>query len=106
MNNKRTLYFSHEQASARLHYLGDDTYALSNLWSETRGRGHASAVMRQITRYADHRMLTIKVIAQPYGHPHETALSRKDLEAFYERYGFSRDSHIPPVKMTRQPSRG
>jgi len=94
--------FQHASATARLAIFPDGTALLSSLRSQARWRGHASGLMRDITSYADEHGLTIFLTVQAYGHP-TNGLNNRELEKFYERFGFVRDARFPkpPFRMIR-----
>lgn len=107
MITPKPLHFKYGSARAKLYQLESDLFALSDLWSEERGKGHATKVLQQIVDFADMERVTIKLIVQPYGHPIATSLDNRKLEGFYQRFGFERDEggNPPPYTMTRYPSR-
>lgn len=102
--SSRTITFVFQGASARLTPLDKFTYAVSNVWSKTRNRGHASVVMSDICAFADERLVTLKLVVQRYGYADATAMDNKTLKQFYEKFGFVEDSEGWPVTMVRHPS--
>ena len=93
-------------ATAKLVRLTPVNYALSNLYSRSRGKGHAKGVMQDVVDYADVHQFTIRLIAEPYGPDHISKANMESLMAFYERFGFAKDEgdNRPPYTMTRYPS--
>lgn len=87
--------FKYESASAKLEELGPakTTYSLRNLFSRSRGQGHAKGVMQQIVQYADDNNITILLVIQRYGYKDKKALDNSQLKAFYEKFGFVTDPY-------------
>lgn len=103
---KPTIPFSYERASAKLQWMADDLYAVRNLWSQTRGLGHARGIMEKIIKYADDHGLDLFLIAQQYGSVNHPSMNNKELEAFYMKFGFKRaESSNGLIKMIRLTSR-
>jgi GNAT superfamily N-acetyltransferase len=102
-----TRYFRYKQATARLYFLDFGLWAVSNVYSQKRGQGHATGVMRQIIDFADQNGIVLKLMIQRYGNPNQKGLDNQQLESFYRGFGFLKDPHQtkPPYVMTRQPSR-
>ena len=104
MTPSGTVRFKHLSASARIVPLDKYTYALSNVWATTKGQGHASALMRKITDYADDHDITLRLVVQSYGRPVPGSLDNFGLVIFYGKFGFVKDSTGWPITMVRQPS--
>lgn len=75
------------------------------VYSQTRGRGHATRLLQQVTEWADENDLELYLRAQGYGGPVQTMLDNNQLIKFYERHGFVRDdaddicvTHVPMLR--------
>lgn len=68
----------------------DRSARLSNLFSVNRGKGYATELMKYICRWADDNGIHLWLKAKPYGTPIK-ALSQKELEAFYRKFGFVKE---------------
>lgn len=98
----------HNGASVKLIQMDRRLYALSGLYSQRRRQGNASEVMWQACRWADEEKVILRLLVQRYGHPLHNSLDNVQLQAFYERFGFTRDPgqntvRYHPVSMTRYP---
>lgn len=101
-----TLKFEYGHASAKLIFIDPGLYALSDLRSESLNQGHARQVMLRVMHYADKHDLLLRLIVQQNRHPDPQAMDNDQLETFYSKYGFKRDSgSTRPYTMTRYPSR-
>ena len=103
--SKRTLktVFKIHSAQAVLHHATDKTAKLSNLFVQQRGKGHGSALLAEITRYADERGLTLWLEVQRYGAPRD-GLDNSQLVRLYEKHGFNIiDDGSKPIMMGRKP---
>lgn len=98
-----TIIFKHGKASVRLVHVEKNIYALSNLWSKTRGEGHAQVAVQKLVDYADKHGYTVLLLVQRYGHPNLGGLDNKELEAFYTRFDFVRKGGTKPLMMRRCP---
>lgn len=98
--------FKHESASVQLVPLEKDLYAVSNLYSQHRGYGHARRVMEMAIEFADRERLILKLIAQRYGYSDKRSMDNPHLVRFYETLGFVQDpGSVRLISMTRYPSR-
>lgn len=101
------LRFSYGKASAILEELEPGKlYSLRNMFSRTRGQGHANGVMDRIVEYADKNNSTIILVIQRYGYNDHKALNNKQLEEFYRKFGFVKDTEKDETfltHMTRYP---
>lgn len=99
-----SIIFRHDSASAVVRCLSDGIYTVTNVWSEKPGQGHASAVMKDLASWADRNRVILLLVVQAYGPPDR--LSNRDLEVFYEKFGFCRQPEFPrpPHRMIREPS--
>lgn len=95
--------FRYQSASAKLYVLDEGLVELKNVWSDIRWQGHASAMLKEITHFADVNNLTILLIAAPYGRIRDKPyLDERDLEWFYHKFGFKVQSR-KPTRMRRDP---
>jgi hypothetical protein len=74
-----------------------DAVHLATIRSDVRGGGHASGVLRQICDMADKHGVTLDLDVKPFG---RGGLSKRDLAAWYARYGFVKGK---ADTMTREP---
>lgn len=95
-----TVSFTHESAGALLHEWGNGTASLSDLHVRTYRQGHATALMKKLESYADKHKLVLILQVRRYGTPHE-GMSNSELEMFYSKFGFIRQSDRKPVVMIR-----
>ena len=65
----------------------EHTGRLSELYSVTRGRGYATALMQMVCDWADENHIHLWLVAKPYGNP-RGALGQSQLIDFYEKFGF------------------
>lgn len=95
--------FTYGDAQVTLSYEDDRTAKLTALYSESRGKGEATAVMMEAMQFADKQGTALWLEVQRYG-DWRNSLDNKQLITFYERFGFdlvSDDRH--PRWMTREP---
>lgn len=95
--------FSFGEAKVTISYEDDKTAKLSALYSKSRGRGDAKAVMMEAIQFADKHRTSLWLEVQRYGE-WRNSLNNKQLVAFYERFGFDLlpdDKH--PLRMVREP---
>ena len=97
----------HGAASARIRLcpgldpkLQDSTRELCDLSTpqEHQGRGHASALLRDVCREADEAGVMLVLFVDPFG----AGLSAGDLAAWYGRHGFAEIQAEPVRMMARQ----
>jgi hypothetical protein len=99
----QTISFSNKGgASAKLERLGNAVYMVRNVWANKKQEGHGTAIMQEVTAYADAHMLTLVLTAQGYGKANEIMDNSKLVE-FYSRFGFTPQSVRKPVRMIRHP---
>lgn len=91
-------------AYLKLSHMGDDVWSLHDLWSENRGQGDASEVMRRAMDFADQQGLMLLLVIQMYGRYDEKMLDNVQLEHFYAKHGFEVTDRRP-VRMRRFPRR-
>lgn len=96
-----TIHFQIESTSARLSAMGDDIWAVSNLFSRDRGRGLARQLMEQIIAYADERNYTLTLSVSRFFYKDGQSPDNDGLEAFYESLGFERMGNTKPIFMRR-----
>lgn len=101
-----TVVFKHGQATVDFVVLSKGMAALSGLWSGTPGLGHGRAVMEKAVDYADAHGMTVRLLVARYGDPHHNALTNPQLEEFYAKFGFEKQTTRRPVLMIRYPSQG
>jgi len=89
--NSTTVKFKHESASANLRKDDHGVWNLTSVYSESRGKGHASELMRKISEYADVHGITVNLMAREYGAV--KGLTNQQLVTFYRKYGFVVQSH-------------
>jgi GNAT superfamily N-acetyltransferase len=98
-----TTTFRRYSASLSLRYDDDGTAKLSNLYSELRGQGHASALMEVVMKHADDEGISLWLEVQRFGATRD-GLDNETLIAFYERFGFDLvEDDRRPRWMTREP---
>lgn len=79
----------------------DGQIHISSIASTSRGKRHASAVLKQICALADHHGVVLDLAPEPFG---EDGLDRDELEAWYRRHGFeSEDEENDESTMQRPP---
>lgn len=101
----KTIEFRYESASAKLCDMGDGFFELKNVWSDIRGQGHASVMLKEIAHFADVNEFVILLIAAPYGRIRDKPyLDERDLEAFYTKFGFFVQTR-KPTRMRRNPEK-
>ena len=95
-----SVVFTKGNAQVKLIVWTDGTATLHSLYSKTRGRGHASAVLKSACAYADENNTTLRLRVRA---DEDGDLTDLQLEAFYARYGFVTDTPRFPLTMTRHP---
>jgi len=80
--------FKYAEASAELSITGNGMARLRGVYSKVKGKGHGSALMREITKYADEHRLRLVLVVQRFGYPHKSAMSNEQLIEFYKKFGF------------------
>lgn len=92
--------FTHQSAQANLRISKNHTARLYNLYSQIRGEGHASGLMKKIVSYADEQGLCLYLDIQRYGKP--PGLDNQQLAMFYWEFGFRpRESPSKRITMCR-----
>lgn len=94
--------FRYGDAEVTLVYEDDKTAMLVGLFSKSRGRGDAKAVMMEAMQYADKHGLGVWLEARRYG-DWRTSLNNDQLISFYERFGFDLVGQPRSNLMTREP---
>ncbi len=95
--------FSYGEAQVTLVFEDDTLARLINLYSESRGKGEAKAVMAEATSFADKHGIALWLEAKRYGTP-LGSMDNRQLVNFYERFGFDiAEGRIQPYIMTREP---
>lgn len=61
---------------------------MERIYARVRGQGHATALLREITEWADKNDLELHLTVRSYGHPVHTILSNEQLVRFYSKFGF------------------
>ncbi len=84
--NKSGLMFFYGGASVETELSWRNVMNIWNLKSADRGKGHASALMDYVTKYADEMGFTLTLNA--YASGGEDGLNQKQLMDFYKRKGF------------------
>lgn len=112
-----TMRYHHEDASLQLTHLGKDVYLLASLWTEPAFRRHglATTLLRQITKMADERGMTLLLYVAPFGsgEPGDAGLwatkagvmDSGALKGFYFALGWVVDDPRDPIRMVRRPNR-
>ena len=95
--------FRFGKASCKLTEHGDGTADLTHVYSQVRGQGQASHLLRLVTDYVDEKDLHVYLRVRGYGGPVNTMLSNQQLVMFYEKFGFriSQDSEHPVMVRPR-----
>lgn len=75
---------------------------LSNLYSISRGKGYATAILKMVCEWADTNDVYLWCVAKPYGNPRD-ALNLQQLVAFYEKFGFVQQKNKGKLELHRQP---
>lgn len=91
--------FEHETATAAVRHHGGGLASLVNMFSRTRRKGHATALMQKVVDYADEQHLTLMLVAQR--HSITTGLNDEQLVEFYKKFGFRVRDNTLPVVMER-----
>src|SRR4051812_30801182 len=79
--------FTFQSAQVTVTHADDKTAKLSSLYSQQRGMGHASSLLKEVTTYADKNGISLWLEVQRYGNPHD-ALDNSQLIRLYEKFGF------------------
>jgi GNAT superfamily N-acetyltransferase len=95
--------FKVKSAQATLHIADDKSAKITNVYSQIRGQGHASALFEDIIRFADENRMMLWLEVRRYGKP-QSGLSNSGLVTFYQKFGFVIvDDDKNPVMMARRP---
>lgn len=65
-------------------------------------KGHASALMHQVTAEADRAWITLLIQVRPF---HDSGMTQAQLESFYARHSFEKIQDTPVVLMVRSPEK-
>lgn len=99
---ERRIDFNHDSASATLTLWEGSRFAtLNNLESTDRMKGHATALLDDIVRFADASGLTVYLQSMAYGE--EPRIPDLQLVSLYERFGFVAQDDFTTPFMTRNP---
>jgi hypothetical protein len=82
-------HFSFMTARARLAIWNDEKASLSGLISGSPGRGHATGLMREVSKFADDKELTVYLVAQRFHYADDRGLDNIQLMRFYEKFDFT-----------------
>lgn len=93
--------FRFGKASCKLTEHGDGTADLTHVYSQVRGQGQASHLLRLVMDYVDKKNLHVYLRVRGYGGPIQTMLSNEQLVKFYEKFGFSAAANTPTPVMIR-----
>lgn len=92
--------FQYESASLRLKPLPiTGFFILVNLYSVTPRKGHATELMKIVTKWADENKAMLLLEPRLYGNPH--GMPTELLPGFYGRFGF--EWHTSDIFMRRVP---
>jgi GNAT superfamily N-acetyltransferase len=92
---RRTYYRNeHDNVAYVEHALENKRFLLGGIWvtPRYRGNGYAHSILRVLVKAADEADLSIELYHEPFG---EEGLSVEDLEAFYNRHGFTKHLTAP-----------
>lgn len=73
------------------------------VYSQDRGKGHATGLLRRVIEWADENDLELFLRAQAYGHPVQTILDNNQLLKFYGKFGFERTDKGDDICMSNIP---
>lgn len=83
-----TMSMSYKSARMELVVWEDEsTGSVSSLWSDYRGRGHATGLFERVIHLADALKLNLILEVAPYG-DESSALDKDQLIRFYKKFGF------------------
>jgi GNAT superfamily N-acetyltransferase len=102
---ERTYYRNAQDNVAYIeHALENQRFVLGGIWvaPQYRGKGFAHNILRVLVQAADQADISIALYHEPFG---EEGLKMDELEAFYNRHGFSRHDSAPGglVRLPRSP---
>lgn len=97
--------FNYESSQLNLIFAPNDPKLakISNLYSQIKGKGHASKLLNEVVRYADKHGIHLWLEVQRYGDSRQ-GLDNKQLIKLYESFGFDVvNDGKKPVMMGRYP---
>lgn len=92
---ERTYYCNEQDNVAYIeHALKNKRFVLGGIWvaPQYRGKGVAHKILRVLVEAVDETDLSIELYHEPFG---EEGLAMSELEAFYNRHGFTRHDTAP-----------
>lgn len=101
MPNRRIISFRFKSSSATVIVLPDGTGRLTNVYSEDRGHGHATALMQEIAKFADKEGVELRLVPKRYGYADKKSPSNPQLIEFYKKHGFELVTELPEPTMVR-----
>lgn len=103
MNKK--IKMSHESSSLILHIWEDEklghSATITDLFSNIRNNGHASALMEKTLSYTDKAGYVVYLEAKRFGHP--IGIDNSALQKFYEKFGFVKEEGTTPLRWMHRP---
>lgn len=79
--------FTCQSAQVTMTHSDSKTAKLSNLYSQERGKGHATSLLEEVMDYADKNGISLWLEVQRYGNP-RNGLDNSQLIRLYEKFGF------------------
>lgn len=87
MSKLKTKSFKYKSASCYIYIYPNKTAWVYEVRAKKKRKGHATGLLKKVTKYADKHGLTLRLVANGYGK--KTFKTNVALANFYARFGFS-----------------